>query len=380
MTRGGPPSRWLALVVVGALALAAGSWGASLFIESPRDVAARAAAPSPSLIAVPVELRKVGEEIVTRGVVAATQTVEAVPQTTPAGASRALISGRVPKRADSIVAGSIVVEVSGRPVIALKGAVPAYRDLSLGDKGPDVTQVRAALASAGLHTADPAGELGPSTARAITRLYERKGYSAPPGGGLPAGEVVFVSALPASVVSTTATLGADVSAASVKIASGKLAVTADLPSGQAGLVKPGARVVVSSESLGESVKAKVVPGGSPAARPESAPDGGSVGVAIVPDSDLDPAWAGQDVRVRVVSAETVEKVLAVPVTAIVMNGSGVTEIVLVDANATTLADAHPVRIAVKVGVSGGGWVQIRPARGKAASIEPGDFVQLSAAP
>src|SRR3989304_5955800 len=47
--------------------LAVGGWVASLRIESPADVAARAAPPTPSPILVPVEERVLNSNIVTRG-------------------------------------------------------------------------------------------------------------------------------------------------------------------------------------------------------------------------------------------------------------------------------------------------------------------------
>lgn len=59
--------RALALVVGGAVLVALGGWLATLSIESPREAAAKASAPEPSLITVAVESREVGEELVTRG-------------------------------------------------------------------------------------------------------------------------------------------------------------------------------------------------------------------------------------------------------------------------------------------------------------------------
>lgn len=55
-----------------------------------------------------------------------------------------------------------------------------------------------------------------------------------------------------------------------------------------------------------------------------------------------------------------EVVLAVPVTAIVANGSGGTEVVVVEKGATSVTDANPRRVPVAVGVTGGGWAQITP--------------------
>ena len=381
--------RGLVLVVVAALFLATGAWIASLVIESPREAAANAEAPPPTLITVPVERRTVGEELVTRGLVTATQTVEAIGPGAGQGADRALISGHLPTPGQRIEAGDVVVEISGRPVIALGGTVPAYRRLSPGDTGPDVRQLNAALAGAGLGVDPGSSRYDEKTGDAVTSLFRSAGYAS--DGALPSSEVLFVSALPASVVAVDGAVGADVGAASIKVASGELTVSAEFPAAQAGLLQPGAEVVLSSEVLGKSASATLQPAGAEQGGPvnddgadaDDADDGEAEGVSgagaaytIVPDQPLGAAWAGQDVKVRVVSATTKKKVLAVPLTAIVASGAGDPEVVVVADGATSIADADPRRVPVTVGAIGGGWAEVVPAGG--ATLAPGDAVQLSA--
>jgi len=406
--------RLFRIVLVAAILLAAGAWGSSIFITSPREAAARASAPQPSLIAVPAQVRRVGDAVVTRGVVQATQTVQVISQLASPEVDRSLISGRIPSLGDEVEAGTVVVEISGRPVIALVGPVPTYRSLKPGDSGPDVAQLRKALTNVGLASRDDEGEYGKSTDAAVKALYRQVGYSAPEGGGVPANEIVYVSALPASVVAVNASLGTDVSQASIEVASGRLVIVAQLPAGQAPLVKAGARVVVSAETFGKSVKGRVVnpsstdspssggsavdgprPGGpttqnddvqpddvasSPPADAQVAPeatDGAPTSdFVVVPDKDISGSWAGQDVRVRVISAQTEGKVLAVPVAAIFMNGSGNSEVVVVNGHAKSLGDANPHAVQVKVGVTGGGWVQVDPIS-KSSRLREGAAVQLS---
>ncbi len=379
--------RGLVLVVAAAMLLAAGAWVASLVIESPREAAANAEAPPPSLITVPVERRTVGEELVTRGLVTATQTVEAIGPGAGRGADRALVSGHLPAPGQRIESGDVVVEISGRPVIALAGRIPAYRSLAPGDTGPDVRQLNTALAGAGFRLDATSSRYDDNTSDAVTTLFRRAGYTS--NGVLPSSEVLFVSALPASVVAADATLGADASVASIKVASGELTVSADFPAAQAALLQPGAEAVLSSEVLGRSVSATVQlartqPTRAQDTRPSKDDDGADqtgAGAAaahsIVPDRPLGSAWAGQDVKVRIVSATTKQKVLAVPVTAIVAAGSGEPEVVVVAAGATSITDADPRRVPVTVGAVGGGWAEVTPAAG--ARLSPGDAVQLSAA-
>lgn len=95
-------------------------------------------------------------------------------------------------------AGDPVVEVSGRPVIALPGRFPLYRDLHPGDTGVDVRQLQEALSDAG-YDVGVDGTFGPRTTRAVQALYRHAGYpvatqtAAPPqtsaGGPAPAGTV-----------------------------------------------------------------------------------------------------------------------------------------------------------------------------------------------
>lgn len=386
-----PRRRGLALVVTAALLMVIGGWVATLSIESPREAAANAGPPAPSLIAVPVERRQVGEELVTRGRVAATGDVEAISPLAGAQARRAVISGRLPTAGQSVKAGQVVVEISGRPIIALPGAVPAYRDLGPGDAGGDVRQLHRALKEAGFAVDPSSSTFGEPTGTAVAALYRRAGYST--DGSLPAGEVVFVDSMPATVSAVTGDLGTEAASASVRLASGDLVVLAEFDDGQRELVRPGTKVEITSEVLGRTVDAVVAafngtpaeaeppapaePGGEVGAESDPAGDGGSA-VVITPVRNLTGVWVDQDVRVRIVGATTAAKVLAVPLTAIVSNGSGETEVVVVAADARTLGDAHPRRVRVSTGATGGGWVEVRPVQG--ADLDTGDLVQLSAAP
>ena len=71
----------------------------------------------------------------------------------------------------------MLVEVTGRPVIALAGRLPAYRDLAVGDTGPDVVQLKSALAGLGFDAGDP-DDATRSDAAAVAALYDRLGYRA----------------------------------------------------------------------------------------------------------------------------------------------------------------------------------------------------------
>jgi hypothetical protein len=123
----------------------------------------------------------------------------------PADAQRAVVSALPGEPDGRLQPGDLVVEVSGRPVIALPGAVPAYRDLGPGDQGTDVRQLRAALCTIGALSVgceDPPDDFDAVTARAVDSLYQQLGYP-PPGAAhglrLPATEVLYVARLPADL-------------------------------------------------------------------------------------------------------------------------------------------------------------------------------------
>src|SRR5712671_6284275 len=60
--------------------------------------------------------------------------------------------------------GEQLAELDGQPLFALAGTVPAWRDLTPGETGPDVTELQQALASLGYYDdGDTAGYYGAAT-------------------------------------------------------------------------------------------------------------------------------------------------------------------------------------------------------------------------
>jgi multidrug efflux pump subunit AcrA (membrane-fusion protein) len=73
----------------------------------------------------------------------------------------------------------VLLEVAGRPVIALNGGLPTYRTLRPGSTGPDVTQLEEALSRLGLHPGAVDGRYDSATGAAVAALFKRAGYEAP---------------------------------------------------------------------------------------------------------------------------------------------------------------------------------------------------------
>jgi hypothetical protein len=160
----------------------------STLVKSPAQAAADARPPTPSVVTAEVEHRVLSNTVVLRGtfapghVIAATPT--AVPATADGPAGSTLIVTKIKAAAGQAVApGQVLLEFSGRPLYALSGSVPAYRDLVPGESGADVAQLQAALAAVGYPaTGDVSGRFGEATKAAVTSFYLHLGYPVPVTG------------------------------------------------------------------------------------------------------------------------------------------------------------------------------------------------------
>ena len=114
----------------------------------------------------------------------------------------------LPSAGAVINCGDVLYRAANNPVVLLCGATPAYRSLSEGDAGPDVTELKRALVSLGYATDSEldlsSNYFGADTAYALEKLQDKLGESET--GSLTLGQAVF---LPRSlrVTNTTATLG-----------------------------------------------------------------------------------------------------------------------------------------------------------------------------
>lgn len=147
-------------------------------LKSPADAANEREAPAASVITVPVEMRKLVSTLVVSG---QTQYVEPTPVRlagavgTSAG-DRQVVT-RIPELNSEIAEGGLLMEISGRPVFAMRGELPMYRQLTPGAKGPDVLQLETSLEALGFPpgTVDDLYDAG--TEAALDAFYLSRGYS-----------------------------------------------------------------------------------------------------------------------------------------------------------------------------------------------------------
>ena len=412
-------SRPVALGMVVVVICSALSWWLGTRVKSPAQAAAEAAPPPASPITAQVEYRVLSDSMVLRGTVeapgGAAVTVESAPEE-----SRLVVTG-VPLRPGSAAGeGSLLVEVSGRPVFLLEGSVPAYRDLRPGLRGKDVAQLQAALARLGFGPGEYDGRFGPGTAAAVRRLYRAKGYeprtdpveaappasadqdarvparATPPSGTdvvVPYTEVMFLDRLPARVTTVAASVGAKPEGPLLELASGELVVEAELTADARPQVRAGAPVRIDSELLGTRLSGRVAEvaaapassdgtGGPPGDSARSDADGaggdgpsgeagGETGqaapyaVRIETSRPIPTRLLGQDVRVRIQTTGTKRKALVVPLAA-----------VWADADGTSYVNelgpgGSQVKVRVEPGLSAGGLVAVRQV---GRELRPGDAV------
>ncbi|MGW8491311.1 peptidoglycan-binding protein [Streptomyces sp. NPDC055886] len=185
--------RWVLAIAAAAVVVSASGVVAAARITSPAEAAAAASAPPPSILSAPVERRVLQDTLIMRGTVAATQMVEVDPGEGDGSAGRSVVTGLDKRVGDGVRAGEALVEISGRPVFALAGRIPAYRDLKPGVRGKDVGQLQRALQALGHSTApDRPDVFGSGTGRALTGFYAQRGHE--PRAARPDGKEALAAA------------------------------------------------------------------------------------------------------------------------------------------------------------------------------------------
>ena len=148
--------------------------------------------------------------------------------------------------------GQVIYQVSGAPVVLLYGHVPAWRDLSEGVTGPDVTELNAALVKLGYASAAALGprsgwdDFSGETAYALGLLQAHLGLTVT--GTLPLGQAVFLpGAARITGPGATTVLGGAAAPGTTALTATSIrpVVTVALDAGQQTEVKKGDKVTVT---------------------------------------------------------------------------------------------------------------------------------------
>lgn len=145
-------------------------------VSSSSQRASVATAPSRSIVAASVQQGPLKEIVQLNGLV---EVPAGIPLRVPQQSTslRAIYTDILLVPGQTVANGDVVAEVSGRPVFAIRGEFPFYRDLHIGDSGPDVRQLQQALREI-LGLPRNTGTLDMSTAHALDKLYASSGYRA----------------------------------------------------------------------------------------------------------------------------------------------------------------------------------------------------------
>jgi hypothetical protein len=161
-----------------------------------------------------------------------------------------------------VVSGSVIAVVDDRPVAVLPGDLPAWRDLDIGDVGPDVAQLESALVGAGF---DPAGSVTvddeyTAASASMVEVWQES-IGAEPTGAVGRRDVVYVTE-EMRIETVHAATGATVVAGEplVELASVERIADAEVPLDEVGGLALGASVTVrlpDGSTLGGAVQTLV---------------------------------------------------------------------------------------------------------------------------
>jgi len=356
-SRGSPRRSWasrftvLLVVCVAASSLAAYLVGRSF--SSPAQDAARAAPPKPSRITAPVEFVKPVAGVVFRATLTDPSPLPIKAPTSLYGSLPVVTA--LPVRVGARVSnGTLLAAVADRPIIALRGAISAFRTIRYGLSGIDVKELQSALSSLGFSTGtDPAGTYGLGTAEAVLHLYQHLGYqpiSSPVRvrtsrhtktlmlATVPLGEAVFVPSLPRAVISVPSVFGESVPSAAgnsgtlVKLGSNYLVLRGSVDSATLQLLRVG-MLGTAGAGLSESgIRVKVVSLGQPAGGTEKSGGLGGVqySITLVPlDVQRADRLVGQSLAVRLKVGNGGRRRWVVPVAAVVTQADDRSVVVVV---------------------------------------------------
>jgi multidrug efflux pump subunit AcrA (membrane-fusion protein) len=413
-------------LAIGVVAMSLVGLATAVFIESPHEVAAKSAAPAATVITAVARWQVLRNPITVQGTVRSARTVVVMGS---APFAEVTVTRLPVKAGDRVRPGRIVAEIDGRPILLLRGRLPAYRNLHVGDHGPDVMQLQRALESLGYTSFDPPGDFGQSTALALLLFYRHLGYEAPvyhppvappvaPGPGaspsaapsspaaapsspaavpsppaaqarpgrpgiasrqtatdlvipsayLPMSEVVFMPTRSALVATVHTRVGAVVgSGPLLTLATGSPRVTGKLSAHQAEHVRTGMRAEIVSASPPLVAAGTVTRiGALPAV---GGPPASGYPVQVSSRRPLPQNLIGVRVRLTIESPVTSGPVLTVPLAAVIAAGHGRPLHVV-----KITPSRRRIRVAIYTGPSADGLVAVQPVQ--PGELRPGDRVVI----
>lgn len=285
--------------------------------------------------------------------------------------------------------GMRVIDVSGRPLIALALPFPMYRTIAPFDEGPDVEAVQSALAAIGLYGGEPNGLHDAASQRAVRSLYDSVGAPVPNAGPEAAARAAdaeqTIDELNAQLRSGGVVGQAEIDRALAERSAARRALGVPVPFGDllsrpSGQISKVAVKVGSAAAAGDTIAtisaraasvrctlpvggaADLTPGMAATVKVEGADRFDGALSALEPDengslvgeftatTEIPGLLAGQSGTLEVTVAASAEEVLTIPASALRSGPSG-TQVEVVDGQAR-----RPVPI--ETGLVASGWVEV----------------------
>lgn len=244
--------------------------------------------------------------------------------------------------------GTVAYRVDGEAVVVMVDDTPSYRDLSVGDQGPDVLALEKLLRRLGRADGVTVDDEYTSATASTVRRWERSLRRADPDGTVTRGDLLVV-AEEWQVTGTRAGVGDEAPDGTplLTLGSGQSEVVVDVEVDDVDSWRPG---TASSVTIG----AKQVDGVVQSVGRNAVDDQVEVRIAV----GRSPALPGTPAAATVTVAHR-SRVLAVPVSAVVAgpDGSAVVRRVTGTGSATTTAD-----VPVTLGTTVEGWVEVTGVR------------------
>lgn len=286
---------------------------------------------------------------------------------------------------DRVGPGSVVAHIADRPIIVIPGIVPAYRPMSLGTYGADVSQLQSALSALGYSSRDPAGSFGPSTAIAVYSLYSDRGEKALDAGGYPIqsvrnagsvviakGEIAFIPSLPATVTTQCGEQGLVATGTVCTISGGDIGVTVEVAAIDVSQIEEGFPVRASvagvsfSGVLGTRLLAPATNGNASGTQQHEDPSDAVAFFAFTPDEALPEGLVARGTAEIVINASPAHS-LIVQSSAIKQESGGTTWVYV------KTAGQAPKRVEIEVLLCGLGQCAVDGA----AALASGDVLVIS---
>jgi hypothetical protein len=325
----------LALAVVAALGWG-GWWAVSRMQRSDSSNTE-----SPIRVTAEVEVRTLERTVATRGVTG----FKAADPVVAGGSGR--VTALFVSTGSIVRAGDRVLEIEGRPMVAVEGSRPFWRDLAEGATGPDVESLQGILRKSGYLSFEPDGTFGSGTEAALKDWQED--HSFPEADGTFRVDDWLVGRWPQRVGQVMVRTGRFVSPGGELFVptARRPSVSIELTPSDRLLVRRGDPVQVDVAATGSTTRGTVEALG---VAPITQDDGSIVYEGTVVVGPLD-APEGTQVPVTIV-VDRAEEVLAVPVASLVSDRDGGPAVRIV------LPDRSVETVSVELGLSEGAWVEV----------------------